>query len=136
MSGTRQLCKHRLMICARCIVIDDAAKRINDQVNAVICFAPWDFLVRHCMAFSLADGTTDGVFYPNRNTALIHQGVPTCVFYFRNCPGGTNARDMALFLEINRLAYENDNIAWTDPESPDILMEIQKYDRMRGRVRE
>jgi hypothetical protein len=126
-------CVHGLRLCSKCIVISDAAKRMCDTINAMICFRPWDQLVRVCMAFRLDDGTTDGTFYPNRATALRYQLRPCCVFYFRNCLGGARPLDCQIFLNVNRVAYETDRIAWTDPESPDIIVSTRGFDHMTGR---
>jgi hypothetical protein len=126
------LCRHSLKLCSRCVEITDAAKRMADMINAMVTFSPWDVLVHHCMAFRLDDGTTDGTMYPNRKVALRHQLRPCCVFYFRNCPGGTNVLDCQIFLNVNRLAYESDQIAWIDPESPDFIISTQSAERMKG----
>lgn len=99
----------------------------------------WNVLATHCMAFRLDDGTTDRTLYPDRATALKFQHRPACVFWFRNAMGGVTARDMAIWLAVQRLAYENDRIAWTDPASPDIIISTHGGDVMRrstlGRVR-
>lgn len=106
---------------------------MTNQINGIIVFTAWDVLVHGCMAFRLDDGTSDGVLYPDRKTALRYQLRPACVFYFRNAMGGVNPRDIQLFLDINRLAYQNDRVAWVDPASPDIIMSGQGYDVMRNK---
>lgn len=129
---TNDVCQnHGLRVCSRCIVVDDAARRMSGLVNAYITFTPFDELIRSCMAFRLDDGTTDGTLYPNRKVALAHQRRPCAVFYFRNCGGGVKPHDCAVFLALNRLAYENDRIAWTDPDSPDLIVSTAGYDHMR-----
>lgn len=126
-------CRHGLLLCSKCVTIDSAALRMTEIINARIAFTHWDVLSHGCMAFRLDDGTTDDTLYPNRATALKYQLRPCCVFYFRNALGGVNARDIQLFLDINRLAYQNDRIAWVDPESPDIIVSTHGYDVMRNK---
>jgi len=128
----KNLCKHKLRICSRCAHVSDAAKRMSDTVNALVVFTPWDLLVRSCMAFRLDDGTTDGVLYPDRNTALRFQLRPCCVLYFRRCATGASPLDMHLFMEMARQAYEADNIAWTDPQSPDLIISQTSSEILKG----
>lgn len=128
-------CPHGLVACSQCIVVDDAARRMCAEVNLVIHSAPWDQLVRSWQAFRLDDGTSDHVLYPARSTALTYQLRPCGVFCYRNALGGVDVRDAALWLAMQRLAYENDRIAWTDPASPDLIVSTRGYDHMRRRVR-
>jgi hypothetical protein len=127
-------CRHGLELCSRCTQVTDAARRMAEGIGVRIVFTPWDLLVRSCMAFRLDDGSTDGVLYPDRKTALSYQLRPCCVFYFRNSPGGVDAFDCQIFLNINRLAYENDRITWVDPESPDFIISDRSAQIMRGKV--
>jgi len=83
------------------------------------------------MAFRLDDGSTDGTLYPSRKVALRYQLRPCCVFYFRNSPGGVSELDCQIFLNVNRVAYESDRIAWVDPDSPDILISDKSAQHMR-----
>jgi hypothetical protein len=126
------LCRHRLRICSRCITVTDAAKRMSGEINLRIMCQPWDVLTHTCMAFRLDDGTSDGVLYPNRKTALQYQLRPCCVFYFRNSLGGTNPLDCQIFLTVNRIAYESDRVTWTDPESPDFIISTRSAEIMKG----
>lgn len=125
--------KHGLKVCSQCITIDDAARRMAAHVNQDLVTFDWDVLVRSCIAFRLDDGTSDGVLYPNRRTALVHQLRPVAVFYFRNCGGGVEPHDCAVFLGLHRLAHENNRVAWQDPDSPDLIVSTAGYDHMRGR---
>jgi hypothetical protein len=123
-----------MIACSRCIVVDDAARRMCAEVNLAISAIPWDVLTRSCQAFRLDDGTTDHTLYPSRSVALQHQLRPCGVFYYRNALGGVDVRDVAIWLAMQRAAYESDRIAWVDPESPDIIVSTRGYDHMRGRV--
>jgi hypothetical protein len=125
--------KHGLMACSYCVVITGAAVRMASIVNSMITFRQWDELVHGCMAFYLDDGDSDMTLYPDRKTALQYQLRPTCVFYFRSCPGGVSPRDCQIFLNINREAYKNDRIAWTDPQSPDLIISDYGAQNMRRR---
>jgi hypothetical protein len=126
-------CVHGMRVCSRCVVITDAAKRIADNINLRIAFTPWEVLVRSCMTFRLDDGSTDGTFYSSRKVALTWQTRPSCVFYFRNCPGGVGVRDIQIWLNMQRAAFESDRIAWIDPESPDLIISTRSGDILRGR---
>lgn len=134
-------CPHGLVMCSRCVIIGDAARRMSGTINGLLVFVPWDTLVHSCMAFRLDDGTTDGVFYQAdtrlgysaRKVALSHQRRPCCIFYFRNAQGGTTPKDCQIFLNINRVAYENDRVRWTDPDSPDLIISTRSYEYMTGR---
>ena len=86
------------------------------------------------MAFRLDDGTSDNTLYPDRRTALKYQLRPACVFYFRNSPGGVDAKDCQIFLNIHREAFENDRVAWTDPDSPDLIISDYGAQKMRGNI--
>lgn len=125
---------HGMVACSRCIVIDDAARRMCAEVNLVIVGTPHDLLVRAWQAFRLDDGTTDHTLYPSRSSALSYQLRPCGVFCYRNALGGLPLRDAAIWLAMQRAAYEADNIAWVDPASPDIIVSTAGYDHMRGRV--
>lgn len=131
--GKPQTCEHGLIVCRHCTEVSDAAKRITAEIMMAVTFLPWDVLAHHCMAFRLDDGTTDRALYPTRKIALSHQLRPCAIFYFRNAMGGVTAQDISLWLALQRLAYENDRIAWVDPESPDIIVSTMGADVMRAR---
>lgn len=128
-----ELCRHGLASCERCVVVTDAAKRMSELINLLILCQPWDALIHGCLAFRLDDGTSDNVLYPNRQEALKYQLRPCAVFHFRNSPGGVNPKDCQIFLNISRMAYENDRVAWTDPASPDLIMSQRGYDYLSGK---
>jgi hypothetical protein len=124
-----------MQVCSQCVIPDDAARRMTAEINLALFAVPWDQLVHSCMAFRLDDGTTDHTLYPNRQTALTYQLRPAGVFYFRNALGGVQLRDIAIWLAMQRAAYENDRIAWVDPASPDLIISTKSGDYLRGRVR-
>jgi hypothetical protein len=126
------LCRHNNQVCSQCTIVTVAAERMASEINIHILFGSWDELVNSCMAFRLDDGTSDGTLYPDRSTALKFQLRPCCVFYFRHSPGGVNPFDCQIFLNINRVAYESDRVAWVDPESPDIIISDKSYRHIKG----
>jgi len=126
-------CRHNLVICSRCVQVSDAARRMAGTINLITLFTPYDHLMNSCMAFRLDDGSSDAVLYPSRRVALQYQLRPCCVFYFRHTPGGVNSADCQIFLDVNRVAFENNRVAWTDPESPDIIISDRSAQIMRGK---
>lgn len=122
---------HARRVCAQCVVITDAARRMCDQINVRIVFGNPVELARSWMAFTLEDGETDGVLYPSKREAIRHQSNEFlyCYFSFRRCMGGANRKDCQLFLDINRHAYES-GMRLADPESPDLIMPLA---RQQGR---
>lgn len=124
-----------MVACSRCIVVDQAARRITAEVNLVVMSQAWDVLAHAWQAFRLDDGTTDHTLYPSRGVALTYQLRPCGVFCYRNALGGVSVRDVAIWLAMQRAAFESDRIAWVDPASPDLIVSTAGYDHMRGRVR-
>lgn len=86
----------------------DAGKRASDVANMYIHFMDQWELRTKWLAFRLQDGSSDGVIYDSRKDAVKHQfDERRCAYFsFRNCLGGTNARDMAIFLNFCREAYD------------------------------
>lgn len=120
-------CEHGLVICARCVVVTDAAKRMCDIINARIVFTPVDELSRGWMAFRLSDGGSDGALYDSRRAAISHQTNEfLCAYFsFRSCLGGANAKDCQLFLDMHRHVYDNGG-RLADPEAPDLMMPLAR----------
>lgn len=102
------LCKHRLKVCSKCVVVTDAAKRVSDTINGLVAFKLPEELAHTWCAFKLADGTTDGNLYYTKKEAVDHQlDEKLCMYiYMRRCLTGVNPRDMQLFLDMHRFAYE------------------------------
>jgi hypothetical protein len=124
----RKRCKHGMVVCSQCVIVTDAAKRITDQINARITFTPFDELKNGWMAFRLADGSGDGVVYPSRADAIFHQhGMEKlCAFVsFRALMGGANAKDMQLWLDVQRDAYEA-GLDFHEPEAPQLILPQQR----------
>jgi hypothetical protein len=85
--------------------LKDAAKRASDAINLAISVIG-TFNTGY-IAIRLSDGGTDGVIYETRRDAVKHQLHETQCAYvgLRNLPGGSNPKEMAVFLTWNRDAY-------------------------------
>lgn len=127
------LCKHGFVVCSRCVVITDAAKRMSDLINLkMVCF-PWDTICHTFMAFALEDGSSDNVLYDTWEDCRRHQKHrATAIFFMRNALGGANARDCQIYLNVHRHAYEN-NRDFAEP-AQSIIVSTRSHDIMSGRV--
>ena len=134
------LCVHKLKICSRCVVVTDAARRASDAVNAILTYhGGWS--IRNCwMAFRLEDGTGDGNLYDTKKDAVRHVSNYKYWFFvcFRNTLGGSNPRDMQLWIDMHRHAYEHGGNL-TDPDDnhggPDMIVDTKFYDGKNNRSR-
>jgi len=128
---TTEKCKHGNVICSRCVIITDAAKRMSDAINARLTFMSLDELRNGWMAFALADGSSDGTVYPSKNEAIRHQSNEFLYAYFcfRNVLGGANPKDCQIYLNMNRHAYDQ-GMRLQDPDSPDLIVSTSLYDRI------
>lgn len=140
-------CRHGLVICSRCVIVTDAARRMSDAINARITFGSWE--LRNCwMAFRLQDGSTDGNIYDSKIAAINHVSDYKywAFFCFRNAMGGANPFDCQLFLDLHRHAYVNGG-QLPDPDAkhpqnsrlstggPDLIVSSAGYDKITGRDR-
>lgn len=95
----------------------DAGKRVSDTINShLVLYRPW-YLQNKWMAFRLADGTTDNVLYDSKRDAVRHQSDEFKCFYvsFRNCGAGCTPREAAIWLVMNRQAYDK-GYRFVDPD--------------------
>jgi hypothetical protein len=133
------LCKHNLKICSQCVIITDAARRMADIINERVAFTnSWE--ARNCwLAFRLDDGSSDKVLYDSKIDAIRHCSDEKYFAFwcFRNAPGGINARDAQIYLDLHRHAYDNGGHL-ADPDAkaggPDIMVSTASYDHIRGRA--
>ena len=135
------LCQHGNKICAQCVIITDAARKMSDAINSRLTFSN-PIEIAHCyMAFKLQDGSTDGNLYDSKADAIRHVSDYRywAFFCFRNALGGANPKDCQLFLDIHRHAYENGG-QLADPDDvsggPDAIVPIAQHDSIFGRVRQ
>lgn len=118
----------------------EAGKRASDTVNSYLnWYDPMD-IRNKVIAFKLADGTYDGTLYDSKRDAVRHQHGNEqwyAYFYFRNCLGGTNAKEMAIFLLWNRDAYDA-GARMPDPDDVnggrDVLITAARGDQYRDAV--
>lgn len=123
-------CIHGNTICSMCVLVSDAAKRASDIVNSYAVFTPWDELVNSWVALRLIDGGHDGTLYSSKRDAVRHQSrEQLCAYYSYRFHGtkGTSPKDMQIYLDYHRLAYDN-GFRLPDPDDPtggpDLIMPI------------
>lgn len=112
--------------------LEEAGKRIADQLNARLTFGD-PFELRHCvMAFRLQDGTTDGTVYDSIADAKKFTDVHRyCYFAFLNVLGGANAYECSIVLSFYRQAHEA-GLGQKDNEQP--FLSTTGADVMLGRT--
>jgi len=123
------------VVCTKCVVITDAAKRMSDRVNLMLIAQPWEILKTSWMAFKLVDGDSDGVLYDTREDAVKHQlHENLCAYFFmRTALGGVPVRDCQLFLDLHRHVYDNGG-RMADVKAPQVIMSTWGHDVLSGRV--
>lgn len=113
--------------------LEDAGKRVADQINGRLTFSnPWD--IKHCwMAFALQDGSTDGVLYDSVVDAKRHTDEwKTWYVCMGGVLGGTNARDCALMLVFHREARDA-SLSQANPQDVPFLS-VKGMDHYRQRL--
>jgi hypothetical protein len=111
----------------------DSAKRLSDIVNNICISQPIDVVIRSWIAISLADGSTDGVLYETRLSAVQHQYHETQCAYLslKESPHGMPIQEAYVFLKFHRDAYKA-GLRLTDPEKDnggyDLRMPIARED--------
>lgn len=132
-------CQHGLVICSRCIIVTDAARRMSDQINGRLTFYnPWDIRNKY-MAFRLTDGWSNGDVYDTKLDAVKHNDEKLFAFFcFRAAMGGVKPKDCQLFLNMNRHAAEHGGHL-ADPDQanggPQPIVRTEVYDRFSNRSR-
>ncbi len=86
----------------------DAAKRASDIVNLHLAANSWDEIRDKFVAIRLSDGGYDGTLYDNKRDAVRHQSDERLCAYvcFRNLMAGASPKEMQVFLDMNRKAYD------------------------------
>lgn len=77
------------------------------------------------MAFTLADGESDGVVYDTRADCVGHQFSPQLMFYVKIPPVGVNAEMTAAMIKFYRAAYDSGRRI-IDPDSPDFIVPLRQ----------
>jgi hypothetical protein len=129
-------CIHGHSVCDKCDPVTDAARRMCDLINLHLVAGNSFDLRFKWMAFRLSDGGSDNVLYDTREDAIKHQlhESQCCYFTFMNCLGGAKAIDCQIYLNMHRLAYDN-NMRLHEPEAPQLITSVRGYDIMRDAMR-
>jgi hypothetical protein len=130
-------CKHGLRICEKCIIIDDAAKRMSNVINSLMAFnKPWE--IRNCwIAIRLADGGFDNNIYATREEAINHQiDERFCAYAWLGnfISSAAKPLDCAIFLKYHRDAYDA-GMRLHEPKAPQLILPTSAYDNITGRHR-
>lgn len=130
------LCPHGLVVCHRCIIVEDSGRRMSDTVNLIISSNPWDVIVHSWVAISLETGGYDGTLYDSRGAAIAHQSDARYWFYLclRNAQGGITPVDAQLLINSQRAIYEAGG-RMVEPEAPSLIPTINAYDRFNNKIR-
>lgn len=118
-------CRHGLVICAQCIIVTDAAKRMSDAIGLAVLSHSVEQLAHGWMAFALEDGSTDHTVYPSKAEAVRHQSNEFlyCYLCLARCLGSIPVKDAQIFLDMNRhLRRHGGRIA--DPDEKSVIMPI------------
>jgi hypothetical protein len=131
------MCKHRLRLCEKCVIVDDAARRMSDIINGLMTFnKPW--VVKNCwVAIRLQDGGYDNNIYATREEAIRHQlDERFCAYAYLGTFVGSKAKplDCAIFLKYHRDAYDQ-GMRLHEPEAPQLILPTSAYDRVTGKER-
>ena len=102
-----------------------AAYRMADIMNDAIVNYPWS--VGMWMAFTLADGESDGVVYETRRECVAHQFSEQLCCYIKLIPMGVNAQMTQAMLSFYRAAYDAGRRI-VDPEQPDYILPTTEED--------
>jgi hypothetical protein len=129
-------CNHGNVICEKCVIVSDAAKRFSDNINGLISFSqPWE--LRHSwIAVKLEDGSYDGTIYDNRADAIRNQSDERlcCYFPIGNFMNGLTPGDAQILLDVQRRAYDA-GFRITDEKTPDVFPSVGQVDMMRAWMR-
>lgn len=113
---------------------------MSDAINMYRMNMPWEWLKDKWMAFSLQDGTSDGVLYDSKQDAVRHQlhEFQCCYIAFVNLMGGAKPVECMTFLNFTRDAYDS-GMRLVDPDDVnggrDVVPTATAIDNMRGKVR-
>jgi hypothetical protein len=124
---SRPRCKHGRTICAECVVITDAAKRISEAISLAVLAHDWDEIATGWMAFSLQDGSTNHIVYPSKSQAVAHMSneFRYCYVHMRACAAGMPPKDAQLWLELHREAYDA-GLRLADPDGPQLIFPLAR----------
>lgn len=117
----------------------ECGRRASDTVNTYLAHRTFDELRHKWIAFQLSDGSSDGTLYDSKRDAVRHQRNEfQCAYVaFLNLQGGATPKDMAIFLQFNRDAYDA-GFRLPDPDDvnggPDLAPTSPRMDYMKSRL--
>lgn len=111
----------------------DAGARMSDTINEKLIHHTWANIKTQWMAFSIADGRSDGTMYDSKRDAVKHQQREQDAYYvcFKSLMGGASQKDCAIMIKFARDAAKA-GLRFVDPDSrsggPDALMNTATHD--------
>jgi hypothetical protein len=117
-------CTHGRPVCAECVEVEDAARRMSEDIKLAVVFHPFQEVIHSFMAFRLDNGSSDHTLYPSKNAAIDHQhGREQDYAYIclKNFPGGVREKDAQLMLDLHRYAYDTGQ-RFYDRDSPSLIL--------------
>jgi hypothetical protein len=120
-------CTHGRPVCAECVEVEDAARRMSEDIKLAVVFHPFQEIIHSFMAFRLDDGSSDHTLYPSKSAAVDHQHREQDYAYvcLKNFPGGLREKDAQLILDLHRYAYDNGQ-RFYDRDSPSLIMPLDR----------
>jgi hypothetical protein len=120
-------CQHGRPVCAECVEVEDAARRMSEAIQLAVVFHPFGEVIHSFMAFKLSDGSSDHTLYPSKAAAVDHQSREQDYAYvcLKNFPGGLREKDAQLILDLHRYAYDNGQ-RFYDRDSPSLIMPVDR----------
>lgn len=110
---------------------DDIGRRVSDAMHLHILAGS----VGEWMAVRLSDGSSDGIAYPDRATAIRHQLHEQQCAYLRVTLDGIKPADAYRFVEINRALYDR-GYRLADPDMPGEPIYPQTVEELTAAIRE
>lgn len=95
----------------------DEARRVSDTMNLHVTAGK----AGHWAAFALGDGRSDGIAYPTRRAAVLHQLRPEFTMFVPIRPGGATPAEAWALLRFARWAQRNGHRIF-DPDDPEPIM--------------
>lgn len=129
----QKLCPHGQVVCEKCLIVTDDAKRMSDAVNGMLSFhQPWELRMKYA-AVKLEDGTVGSEVYDTIGDArkyTANSPYKHAYFAYRNYMGGLTPEHAQIFLSVHRLMP--DTVRQGDPDKgrAEAVMPIESTDRL------
>jgi hypothetical protein len=115
----------------------DDARRVSDTTRLAWTVYGWDGFVKHWMAFSLRDGSSDNVVYPDKLDAMRHTSNEYHHMFLVMHPTGMSICEAEIMLSVHRNARRG-GIAMPSLDlpdgGPDLIPRIG-YDKVHNQIR-